>query len=226
MEKTMFDLVEKHAASLEILETEHSNAEEDLEHEVEVLKAEVNRLRWQVDNEQEMEQQNISLKDERDMLMNELSKGENEMYDETTLIKKEILKQEEKLEKQFKKELVQMDAKYRQMAYDALPDTKKNALLENSKLQEEIVMQKIGLLNLRERMVLEDDQIKEIKKTKDLFEDQTEECSNRIAVLRRGSYAYDARMADMDVTLVRLNEEEVSSSSKLRGDELPPFLMS
>ena len=77
-----------------------------------------------------------------------------------------------------------MDAKYRQLAYDALPESKKKALLKNSKLQEEIVMQKIGLLNLKERMVLEDDQIKDLKKTRNLFEEQTEECSNRIAVLR------------------------------------------
>ena len=103
VEKTMYDLVEKHAASLEILETEHINADEDLHHEVEVLQAEVNHLKWQVDNQEEMERQNIAMKEERDMLMSELSRSENKMYDETTLIKKEILKQEEKLEKQFKK---------------------------------------------------------------------------------------------------------------------------
>ncbi|GMH91835.1 hypothetical protein TL16_g12168 [Triparma laevis f. inornata] len=215
VERTMYDLIEKHTASLEMLETEHSNASDDTSHELSVLQADVNHLKWQVDRANEMEAQNISLLEERDMLMLQLGASENQQHDAVTNIKKEILKQEEKLEKQFKKELVMMDAKYRQIAFEGLHDSKKKALLENSKLQEEIVMQKIGLVNLGERMLVEDEQLQELHKMKKLYEQQTAECSNRIAVLRRGSYAYDARMADMDVTLQRLTGEEQVQSMKL-----------
>ena len=214
-ERTMYDLIEKHTASLEMLQTEHINASDDTSHELSVLKSEVNHLKWQVDRANEMEAQNIALLEERDMFMSQLGAIENEQHDAVTRTKKEILKQEEKLEKQFKKELVQMDAKYRQVAFEGLADSKKKALLENSKLQEEIVMQKIGLVNLGERMLVEDEQLMELRKMKKLYEQQTAECSNRIAVLRRGSYAYDARMADMDVTLVRLANEENMQRMKL-----------
>lgn len=94
-------------------------------------------------------------------------------------IKEEIRIIQEKLEKQFKKELVVMDAKYRQVAFDKLPDKKKKALLENAKLQEEIVMQKIGMVNLGERMLVEENQLQEIRKEADMWEEKSAAMNGR-----------------------------------------------
>ncbi|GMI04873.1 hypothetical protein TrRE_jg5073, partial [Triparma retinervis] len=208
IDQTIYDLVVKHHVSLDILRTEHEGKRSDLDYDVKVLENKVDHLKKLVERGKDMEQQNLDLRAERDMLMRTLSNSEDAHNKLKAGIKNEVMVQQEKLEKQFKKELVIMEAKYRQAAFDKLSDKKKKALLENAKLQEEIVMQKIGMVNLGERMLLEENQLGDLQKEAKMWSQKGKATNQRIAVLRRSSYAYDARMADMDVTLTRLAETE------------------
>ncbi|GMI44702.1 hypothetical protein TrCOL_g13897 [Triparma columacea] len=208
IDQMIYDLVVKHNVSLDILRTEHEGKRSDLDYDVKVLENKVDHLKKLVERGKGMEQQNLELRAERDMLMRKLRETEDAHNKLKAGIKNEVVIQQEKLEKQFKKELVIMEAKYRQAAFDKLSDKKKKALLENAKLQEEIVMQKIGMVNLGERMLLEENQLEDLRKEAKMWEQKGEATNQRIAVLRRKSYAYDARMSDMDVTLTRLVETE------------------
>ena len=199
------DLIEKHAASLDMVGSEKVGVEAELSHAILTQQLEVEHLKKQVDNSERMEAENIELREEEQYLMN-CVKDEEERHDGNVRdVKAEIIRQEAKLEKAFKKELVLMDAKYRQIAFDKLAARNKLALLENAKLNEEIVMQKIGLVNLKERMMVEDEELMHNFKTTTLYHEKERDCAIKVAKLRRKSYAYDARMADMDVTVAEVS---------------------
>ncbi len=208
LESTINDMIEKHTVSLDIVQIEHDGVSSDLRHELEVLETESAHLRRQVEHGEELAKENAKLQAEQYTLLNEIKHTADRHHQHVRDVKGEIIKQEEKLEKAFKKELVLMDAKYRQVAFDKLAEKKKKALLENAKLQEEIIMQKIGLVNLKERMFSEDQTLKDTGEHQKLLSEKEKDCSSRIAKLRRSAYAYEARMADMDVTVLRLAEEE------------------
>ena len=150
-----------------------------------------------------MENLNESLRAERDSLIFSISSIEGSHSKSMLDCKKDLVGQQEKLEKQFKKELVMMDAKYRQIAFDKLTDKKKKALLENAKLKDEIVLQKIGLANLSDRILAEKSQLEDVTHSKKSLGEQTSVTSSRIAALRRSSFSHDARIADIEVTLAR-----------------------
>jgi len=215
IEVEMEDLTEKHLESVELLEVEKEAVFKGWEWEAEVLKGEVGRLERRVEMMDEREEENDRLRDERDEVMGAFAKGELEHEERMRDTKKKILELEEELSKAFKKELVVMDAKYQREAYESLEVKSKKALLENAKLSEEIVMQKIGLVNLRERMIIDDKHISSISTQEKELQDRHLQYAKRVAVLRRAREAYEARMADMDVSVQKLMEDEELWTMKL-----------
>tara|TARA_B110000305_G_C19260798_1_gene549448 strand:- start:152 stop:922 length:771 start_codon:yes stop_codon:yes gene_type:complete len=164
IEAEIKDLEEKHEASIDLLNIVHGGMEEEIDHETLVLRNEVEKLERQLEMHCEMEEENKFLAQERDRVMAEFVSNEHHHNDTVHETKNKIIELEGELENAFKKELLVMDAKHQHEAYEALHIKSKRALLENAKLSEEIVMQKIGLVNLTERMIIEDNHISTIGK--------------------------------------------------------------
>ena len=142
---------QNHDMELNVLQQELEAAKEEAAHSEVVWKEKNNRLLQDTAHIQDIETENIKLRDRVGLLLNELERRGSVFAEESHRIKNDAFNLRIQLESTFRKTLHEMDVKYKDEAFNALGEDSKNALIENSKLEKELTIQSIGIEALLKR---------------------------------------------------------------------------
>merc|ERR1719502_365826 len=124
-------------------------------------------------------------------------------------INREMLEFRKTLEIQLKKSLTELEISYKKTAFDALSGESKNALLTNAKLKEELLLQNVGLENLKGRLEIQKDDVKSMSKDIKIFENSFQNHTETIAVLNRKKLLLKSKMKDMQQITDTFRQESI-----------------
>jgi hypothetical protein len=158
-------------------------------------------------------------------LLDELEIEGRNHAEESHRLTKESFSLRIKLESTFRKTLQEIDGKYKEQAFAELANDSKNALVENSKLEEELAIQSIGIESLLERYKRQNERL--VSAHRDAALSKTAE-SMRLEQLRKLKHerlTSEARVNHLQENVDRLNElraeyERVRGKLAEREEEL------
>jgi len=192
----------------DLVEAENMVEESEAQHKVDVLDQEVKRLETAHAHFQNLQERSK----EMDVKIQELLATMAEMDEKHALevhsIKKEMLDFRRQLEHNFRKMLMDKDIEFQRQAFQSLSGDKKEALLANAKLKEEMTLQSIGLENLGQRAGAQNLELSHVKESTENLQQQSKEYHVEAALLRKQMRANDKLMKEMQESIRSIAEEE------------------
>jgi hypothetical protein len=200
---------ENHDDELNILQQELEAAKEEAAHSKVLWTEKNNRLKQDTAHIQDVETENIKLRDRIGLLMNELEKRGSVFAEESHRIKNDAFNLRTQLESTFRKTLHEMDAKYKDEAFNALGEDSKNALIENSKLEKELTIQSIGIEALLKRYNNQLEMHRELKVENEILVKKDKKQSKEVRDLKQDRLAAEARVASLQDSMNQLNSVQI-----------------
>ena len=128
-------------------------------------------------------------------LLAELEKQGRHHAEETHRLTKESFSLRVKLEQTFRNTLQEIDGKYKEQAFSQLDRDSKNALVENSKLEEELAIQSIGIESLLARYKRQSQVLQQVKQDKSLHQREESLRLEQLRKLKKERMSSEARIA-------------------------------
>eukprot|EP00656_Telonema_subtile_P000838 TRINITY_DN10395_c0_g1_i4.p1 TRINITY_DN10395_c0_g1~~TRINITY_DN10395_c0_g1_i4.p1 ORF type:complete len:368 (+),score=100.27 TRINITY_DN10395_c0_g1_i4:197-1300(+) len=204
--------------NLEYMEEELTTKEEQLTHQVSVLKLELLRVTNELDCCRTFEQENCQLKQSVRELREELDQKEVRHADELFRQKKEAYKQQGNMEQELQRMVSEMGDRYRKEAFDSLAEESKAAIVQQGQMELKFLKQDETVNTLNERMAHLDhanQQLKiELDLTSDNFQTQTVRAQKQKRELRevmdkKISLERDARVSTMEIQNMKNQSSEI-----------------
>ena len=151
LQQAQQSLKEQQREEIQLFMEEIKALKSEREHDELLLVEEVNRLKQDNAHISDVEDANRRLRDRVGELLSELEKRGRNFAEESHRVKNDAFNLRMQLESTFRKSLHEMDAKYKEEAFQSLTNDSKNALIENSKLEKELTVQSIGIEALLKR---------------------------------------------------------------------------
>ena len=222
MREARTSLVTQQKEEVGILLEEIKALKEEGEHDEILMVEEINRLKQDNAHVGDVEEENRRLRERVAELLGELEKRGRNFAEESHRVKNDAFNLRMQLESTFRKSLHEMDAKYKEEAFQALANDSKNALIENSKLEKELTVQSIGIEALLKRYNNQLVKHRELKVENEILVKKDRLQSNEVRSLKQERLAAEARVASLQENLNELNALQVHASKiekKLRETE-------
>ena len=197
---------ETHQAELELVRSEVDVIRSETLHSTEIQTNQIRQLQTDAAAMRDMEREVLHLRERVSDLLNELETEGRNHAEESHRLTKESFSLRIKLEQTFRKTLQEIDGKYKEQAFSALAKDSKNALVENSKLEEELHIQSIGIESLLERY--KNQNVKLERAQRDVTLAKTEESMrlDQLRLLKQARITSEARVNHLQENVERLNE--------------------
>ena len=219
LKATMAELNETHQAELELVRSEVDVIKEEYNHAKQVQETRIRQLCTDAAAATDMEREVKQLRERVSDLLNELETEGRNHAEESHRLTKESFSLRVKLEQTFRKTLQEIDAKYKEQAFSELDRSSKNALVENSKLEEELQIQSIGIESLLKRYKKQSIKLDEVKRDVNLAKTEESMRLQQLRVLKQARITSEARVNHLQENVERLNElrsEFVKVQGKLK----------
>jgi hypothetical protein len=173
MEIVLQKEMEKHQATIRILEDENQTQKLQAEHEIDILRARVRELELHVEAYDVLESTNDVLRSRVEKLMNQLEEENHLHTEEIHKVRLDLFNHKMALEKTFRKALQELDTDYFKKAFNAMSVESKNALVANAKLKDELQLQSIGIDNLMQRFKEQTQKYHQLKVENEILEKES-----------------------------------------------------
>ena len=212
MREARSSLVTQQKEEVALLLEEIKSLKEEREHDEVLLVEEINRLKQDNAHVGDVEEENRRLRERVAELLGELEKRGRNFAEESHRVKNDAFNLRMQLESTFRKSLHEMDAKYKEEAFQALANDSKNALIENSKLEKELTVQSIGIEALLKRYNNQLVKHRELKVENEILVKKDRLQSNEVRSLKQERLAAEARVASLQENLNELNALQVHAN--------------
>ena len=220
LEAKINDSEEEHEAELEMLRSEISTIQDESSHKLELQDVRIRALEMDSAAMSDMEKEMNILRERVSGLLGELETQGRNHAEETHRLTKESFSLRVKLEQAFRKALQEMDGKYKEEAFSQLSRDSKNALVENSKLEEELTIQSIGIESLLERYKTQSQILQKVKQDSDLHRHEETLRLDQLRKLKQERMSSEARVSHLQRNVERLSklrQEFERSQSELKS---------
>ncbi|DBA00539.1 TPA: hypothetical protein N0F65_006443 [Lagenidium giganteum] len=185
MEAILQREIEKHQATVRIMEDENVTQRLQADHEIEVLRAKVSELELHVEAYDIVESANEALRERVDKLMKQLEQDNRAHAEEIHKVRLDMFNHKMALEKAFRKALQELDAEYLKKAFNAMSEESKNALAANAKLKDELQLQSIGVDNLMHRFNQQAKHYQKMKVENEILEQESQLRLQEVADIKK-----------------------------------------
>eukprot|EP00946_MAST-07B_sp_MAST-7B-sp1_P000031 g31.t1 len=206
LERAVDEANEAHEAEMDILRAELSAEKEETKHTAEMKDLRMRGLETDAAAMSDMELEMGRLRDQVASLLGELEKQGRHHAEETHRLTKESFSLRVKLEQTFRNTLQEIDGKYKEEAFSQLDRDSKNALVENSKLEEELAIQSIGIESLLARYKRQSQVLKQAKQDESLHKHEESLRLEQLRKLKKERMSSEARVSHLQRTVERLGE--------------------
>ena len=225
LQQAQQSLKEQQREEIQLFMEEIKALKSEREHDELLLVEEVNRLKQDNAHISDVEDANRRLRDRVGELLSELEKRGRNFAEESHRVKNDAFNLRMQLESTFRKSLHEMDAKYKEEAFQSLTNDSKNALIENSKLEKELTVQSIGIEALLKRYNKHLTLYRELKVENEILVKKDKLQSNEVRSLKQERLAAEARVASLQENMNELNALQVRAGQlenklKEREEEL------
>ena len=222
LQQAQQSLKEQQREEIQLFMEEIKALKSEREHDELLLVEEVNRLKQDNAHISDVEDANRRLRDRVGELLSELEKRGRNFAEESHRVKNDAFNLRMQLESTFRKSLHEMDAKYKEEAFQSLTNDSKNALIENSKLEKELTVQSIGIEALLKRYNKHLTLYRELKVENEILVKKDKLQSNEVRSLKQERLAAEARVASLQENMNELNALQVRAGqleNKLKETE-------
>eukprot|EP00943_MAST-04B_sp_MAST-4B-sp1_P008040 g8040.t1 len=209
LKKTQQSLKEQQQEEIKLFTEEIKALKDERAHDEVLLVEEINRLKQDNAHIGDVENANRRLTDRVGELLSELEKRGRNFAEESHRVKNDAFNLRIQLESTFRKSLHEMDAKYKEDAFQSLSNDSKNALIENSKLEKELTIQSIGIEALLKRYNAQLTMYRELKVENEILVKKDRLQSNEVRALKQERLAAEARVASLQENMNELNALQV-----------------
>ena len=209
LQQAQQSLKEQQREEIQLFMEEIKALKSEREHDELLLVEEVNRLKQDNAHISDVEDANRRLRDRVGELLSELEKRGRNFAEESHRVKNDAFNLRMQLESTFRKSLHEMDAKYKEEAFQSLTNDSKNALIENSKLEKELTVQSIGIEALLKRYNKHLTLYRELKVENEILVKKDKLQSNEVRSLKQERLAAEARVASLQENMNELNALQV-----------------
>lgn len=206
----------RHAMELKLVLTERDKNFEDLEHEREVARAKIKGLEAELTGYNDIQAENERLTARVGELMNEMDSSNYDYAQTMQQIKSDSFKLRMMLEQKFRKSLEELDAKYREEAFQEIDKESKQALVDNSKLQEELAIQSIGIDKLLKKYKKTEAMLTSSKLEREMLEKEVELQVQSISRLKKRCMQSEAKLEQAKSSASERRLAEVAGASEVR----------
>ena len=227
---------ETHQAELELVRSEVDVIREEAKHTAQMQEEHIRQLRTDAAAMSDMDREVCHLRERVAGLLDELEIEGRNHAEESHRLTKESFSLRIKLESTFRKTLQEIDGKYKEQAFAELANDSKNALVENSKLEEELAIQSIGIESLLERYKKQNEKLVSAHRDATLSKTAESMRLDQLRKLKQERLTSEARVNHLQENVDRLNElraeyervraqlteteEELSKEREIRNKEV------
>ena len=197
---------ETHEAELELVRSEVDVIREETKHSSNLQGERIRQLSTDAAAMSDMEREVKHLRERVSDLLNVLETEGRNHAEETHRLTKESFSLRIKLEQTFRKTLQEIDGKYKEQAFSELARDSKNALVENSKLEEELAIQSIGIESLLERYKKQASKLDASRRDVDMARTTETMRLEQLRTLKQARLTSEARLNHMQENVERLGE--------------------
>ena len=185
----------RHTEEIKLAIKERDMEREDLAYLRLTMENKIKRLQTDLSAYSEMEQQNQIMTNRVAELMNQMDAQNARHTEFTNRIKSDSFNVRLLLEQKYRKELEEMDARYKEEAFQDINRESKRALLDNSRLEEELALQSVGINKLLKKHKEAENTIKKLRVEKQLLQEKVRLQMQTITKLKRNCRDSEARLA-------------------------------
>lgn len=220
LERTVNDATEAHEVEMDVLRAEVSAVKEETKHDADLQVLRMRGLETDAAAMSDMEREMGRLRERVASLLGELEQQGRHHAEETHRLTKESFSLRIKLEQTFRSTLQEIDGKYKEQAFSQLARDSKNALVENSKLEEELAIQSIGIESLLARYKRQSQVLQQAKQDTSLHKHEESLRLEQLRKLKKERMSSEARVSHLQRNVERLGElrrEFESSQAQLKA---------
>ena len=195
-----------HAAEIELVRSEVDVIREETKHSSTIQSETIRQLHTDSAAMNDMEREVKHLRERVSDLLNELETEGRNHAEESHRLTKESFNLRIKLESTFRKTLQEIDSKYKEQAFNELARDSKNALVENSKLEEELAIQSIGIESLLERYQKQSLKLEVSKRDVEMSKTSESMRLEQLRTLKQARLTSEARVNHLQENVERLGE--------------------
>lgn len=187
------------------------------DHQVNVLQSAKTRLEQDVSGSNVVEEENHRLRARFEELLLKMEADGQNHVEQTALAKKEAFSLRMQLESTFRRSLHEMDEKYRDMAFAAMDDESRHALLANSKLKEELAMQSVGITSLTARYNAAVSSLTSLRVEHDVLKQSAGLHAEQMASMKRQLHERDDQNRELRLEIASLQEQIAAGAGGVGG---------
>jgi hypothetical protein len=220
LERDADEVAEAHDVEMDVLRVELSAAKEESQHDADLQALRMRGLETDAAALGDMEREMGRLRERVAGLLGELEEQGRHHAEETHRLTKESFSLRIKLEQTFRNTLQEIDGKYKEQAFSQLTRDSKNALVENSKLEEELAIQSIGIESLLARYKRQSQVLQRSQQDTSLHKHEESLRLEQLRKLKKERMSSEARVSHLQRNVERLGElrrEFETSQAQLRA---------